>query len=94
MTVTADTITDDQLRELRIDVIAERERIIARSQRGAAGLYEAVLKLDWIQAQATIALGEKRARRDWSRAQARAACADIWNTRHTALSRDHKRGPQ
>lgn len=74
--ITADTITNDQIHELRVAVRAERNALDYRT----AG-YSEFVKLDGIEHQCRVALGEKRASRGFSRAQARARCAEILNAR-------------
>lgn len=75
MSVTADSITDEQIRELRVWALAHCHKHDAPEQyaqyvKGSAAMYSA-----------DVAIGKRRARRGDSRARARARCAEILNAR-------------
>jgi hypothetical protein len=74
--LTAATITNDQIHELRCAVRDERGALDIRR----AG-YSEFLKLDIIENHCRVALGTKRADRGRTRAQSRARCAEILNER-------------
>lgn len=76
--VTADTITDAQVRELRDTA---REAIEGRLKRDETWTYDRRVKWISVEYHARVALGERRARRGGSRAMARARCAEILNAR-------------
>ena len=80
MKLTADTITDEQIRELRDALRADIGRLTP-IQPGQRGSYDRMVKLNHESASCTVALGEKRARRGDSRRLARARCAEILNAR-------------
>lgn len=74
--LTADTITNDQIHELRLAVRAERGALNMRTTT-----YDQFVKLDHAEHQCRVALGEKRAHRGFCRADARERCAEILNER-------------
>jgi hypothetical protein len=75
--LTADTITDEQIRELHAWGLAHCKA------NGAYAQYAEYVKGSSAMYQADVALGNRRARKGWSRARARARCAEILNTRTT-----------
>lgn len=77
MTVTADTITDEQIRELRESITAELK---AAGWPPAIG-YDANARLTYQQRQCDVALGLRRASRGSWRGESRARCAEILNAR-------------
>lgn len=70
--VTAETVTDEQIRALR--------DAMWKAATGAT-TYDGKLDADILYYQTRVALGERRARRGWSRAKARARCAEAINAR-------------
>ena len=74
--LTADTITNAQIHELRLAIRAERHALNMRTTT-----YDQFVKLDHSEHQCRVALGEKRASRGFTRAQARERCAEILNER-------------
>lgn len=75
--ITADTLTDEQIAELRAGVIAEMQAGGWPPLQG----YDSYARLTYAQRQCDVALGEKRARKGSSKKDARARCAEILNAR-------------
>jgi hypothetical protein len=75
--LTANTITDEQIRELRSSLADEHNARMAVKPL----TYDENARYIAAQYQTSVALGIRRARRGWSRAKARARCAEILNAR-------------
>ncbi len=77
--ITADTITDEQIRELRDSV--KRETAMLFSNTHASGRSDRLWVVSQEYYSARVALKERRAKRGDSHAKARARCAEILNAR-------------
>jgi hypothetical protein len=80
--LSADTITDDQIRSLRDD----ESTWIADHPGSTTTNYAEYTQHTYAKRQAEVALGERRARRGSSKADARARCAAILNARNGRAS--------
>lgn len=76
--LTADTITDEQIRELKVEA---REWIRAHGPTMASWNRAEYFKRTALIYSARVSLAELRAKRGDSRAKARARCAEILNAR-------------
>ena len=70
MKVTGKTITDEQIRELRVDP--------------DIGMYSAMLNANQLRVMCSMALNEFGGHGPTRVSAARAVCADAWNARHGA----------
>lgn len=74
--LTADTITDEQIRELRCAIRVTRKTLNIQTIP-----YDRFLRLDYEEHQCRVALDERRANRGFTRIGARVRCAEILNER-------------
>lgn len=72
MKVTADTITDEQIRELKHAIVTEMDTLGAVAWRVAAES----------QNDCRVALGQAASRSKGGKRRARERCAAAWNARH------------
>lgn len=75
--LTGETITDEQIRELRCMIRVERVALLPSTSR-----FIFIVQLNSAERHCIIALGEKRASRGFSRASSRARCAELMNARN------------
>jgi nucleotidyltransferase/DNA polymerase involved in DNA repair len=83
MKVTADNITDEQIREL-FPVLRAESAALKVEEIGVIEWQRRHAVVTAAHYSARVALGEKRAHRGDSRAKARARCAEILNARTEA----------
>lgn len=83
MRVTAETITDDQIRELRAALVSEIARLASTPEAWTMPLDKALVEADWALSRGVGSVdGSVLDDLQDRRRAARARCAEIWNARN------------